>query len=63
MIRKPSCFNDLQWSTYLVDLVDKKDGKTLDLCKDCTVQYQKNMRKQNKCEYPMKRIDKIQEFV
>jgi len=63
MIRKLKCFTDDQWNTYQIELIDDKNGKTLDLCKDCTVQYQTNMRKHGKCEFPMKRLDKIQEFV
>lgn len=62
-MNKPNCFTDKEWTTYQLELYMFKNGKTLDICKDCTKEYQRKMRIEGKCEFPMKRIDKIQEFV
>jgi hypothetical protein len=62
-IKKPSCFTDTQWKIYQTELSEVKGGKVLDICFDCTVQYQSKMRKEGRCAYPMKRLDKIAEYV
>lgn len=59
---KPVCFTDFQWDVYKQELQTVKNGKTLDICFDCTVQYQTQMRKEGKCAYPMKRLDKVTEY-
>lgn len=60
---KPSCFDKVQWNLYKIDLQSYKNGKNLDICSDCEVVYQIKMRKENRCDFPMKRIDKVTEFV
>jgi len=61
-MEKPACFNDFQWNLYLTEIQSTKNGKDLDICFDCTVEYQSRMRKEGKCAYPMKRLDKIAEY-
>ena len=61
-LKKPACFSDLQWNLYLTEIQSIKNGKTLDICFDCTVEYQAQMRKAGKCQFPMKRLDKIAEY-
>ena len=61
-LKKPACFSDLQWNLYLTEIQSMKNGKTLDICFDCTVEYQAQMRKAGKCQFPMKRLDKIAEY-
>ena len=62
-INKPACFTDFQWRIYQTELQTFKNGKNLDICFDCTVEYQASMRKAGKCQFPMKRLDKVTEFV
>ena len=62
MIQKPQCFSDFQWKIYKQELQTVKNGKDLDICFDCTVDYQSRMRKEGKCVFPMKRLDKIAEY-
>ena len=59
---KPACFTDYQWNLYLTEIQSVKNGKNLDICFDCTVEYQSRMRKEGKCAFPMKRLDKITEY-
>ena len=61
-IVKPACFTDYQWKIYQQELQIVKNSKELDICFDCTVDYQSRMRKEGKCAYPMKRLDKIAEY-
>jgi len=61
-MEKPACFNEYQWKIYQQELRTVKNSKTLDICFDCTVEYQSQMRKEGKCAYPMKRLDKIAEY-
>ena len=61
--KKPTCFTDNQWKIYQTELQTVKNGKTLDICFDCIVEYQVRMRKEGKCEFPMKRLDKVSEYV
>ena len=61
-IVKPQCFTDYQWKIYQQELQVVKNNKELDICFDCTVDYQSRMRKEGKCAYPMKRLDKIVEY-
>jgi len=61
-VNKPACFNEYQWKIYQQELQTVKNSKTLDICFDCTVGYQSQMRKEGKCAYPMKRLDKIAEY-
>ena len=61
-MNKPACFNDYQWKVYKQELQTVKNRKTLDICFDCTVEYQSQMRKESKCAYPMKRLDKVAEY-
>ena len=61
-MQKPACFNDFQWKIYQQELQIVKSRKTLDICFDCTVEYQSKMRKEAKCEFPMKRLNKIAEY-
>lgn len=63
MNTKPKCFTDHQWKVYQIELNTSKNGKKLDICFDCIVQYQTKMRKEGKCAFPMKRLDKIAEYV
>lgn len=60
---KPGCFSDYQWKVYKQELVERKGQKILDICFDCTAQYQNQMRKENKCQFPSKRLGKVTEFV
>ena len=59
---KPACFTDYQWKLYQTEIQSVKNGKNLDICFDCTVQYQTRMRKEGKCAFPMKRLDKLAEY-
>lgn len=61
-MNKPSCFTEHQWKIYQVELQTVKNSKTLDICFDCTVEYQVKMRKEGKCAFPMKRLDKLAEY-
>lgn len=63
MLSKPACFNDYQWKIYQTELQEVKNGKKLDICFDCIVDYQVKMRKEGKCAFPMKRLDKVTEYV
>jgi hypothetical protein len=63
MLTKPKCFTDNQWQVYQTELRTVKGGKKLDICFDCTIAYQVQMRKQGSCDFPMKRLDKVTEFV
>jgi len=62
MLSKPQCFTDNQWKLYQTELQAMKNNKTLDICFDCTVEYQAQMRKAGKCQFPMKRLDKVTEY-
>ena len=62
MLTKPKCFSDNQWRLYQTEIQAIKNGKPLDICFDCTVDYQVRMRKEGRCEFPMKRLDKIAEY-
>lgn len=61
-MNKPACFTDFQWKIYQQELQTVKNSKTLDICFDCTVDYQTQMRKEGKCAFPMKRLNKIAEY-
>ena len=61
-ILKPACFTDFQWKIYQQELQTVKNSKTLDICFDCTVEYQSQMRKEGRCSFPMKRLDKVTEY-
>ena len=61
-MKKPACFNTFQWEVYCQELQEVKNKKVLDICFDCTVEYQSKMRKEGKCAYPMKRLDKVTEY-
>lgn len=61
-ITKPACFSEYQWKVYKQELQEVKSGKKLDICFDCTVEYQSRMRKEGKCVFPMKRLNKIAEY-
>mgnify|MGYP003345533091 CR=1 FL=1 len=61
-MNKPKCFNEIQWKIYQTELQTVKNGKKLDICFDCTLDYQVRMRKEGKCEFPMKRLNKIAEY-
>jgi len=61
-IVKPACFTDYQWKIYQQELQVVKNNKDLDICFDCTVDYQSRMRKEGKCAHPMKRLNKIAEY-
>ncbi len=62
MLTKPKCFADNQWRLYQTEIQAIKNGKPLDICFDCTIDYQVKMRKEGRCEFPMKRLDKIAEY-
>ena len=61
-LTKPSCFSDKQWKLYQTEIVAIKNSKVLDICFDCTIEYQTQMRKAGKCSQPMKRLDKVVEY-
>jgi hypothetical protein len=61
-MEKPACFNDFQWKVYQTELQTVKNSKKLDICFDCTVEYQVKMRREGKCAFPMKRLDKVTEY-
>ena len=61
-MEKPACFNNFQWEVYRQELQTVKNNKQLDICFDCTVEYQVRMRKEGKCAFPMKRLDKVTEY-
>lgn len=61
-MEKPACFNNFQWEVYRQELQEVKNKKVLDICFDCTVEYQIKMRKEGKCAFPMKRLDKVTEY-
>jgi hypothetical protein len=62
-ISKPQCFTNFQWKIYQQELQEVKNSKTLDICFDCTIEYQRQMRNESKCAFPMKRLDKVTEYV
>ena len=62
ILEQPKCFTETQWKIYQQELQTVKSGKLLDICFDCTIEYQSQMRKENKCAYPMKRLDKVAEY-
>lgn len=62
-MNKPACFSDYQWKIYQQEIQMIKNSKNLDICFDCTVDYQSLMRKAGKCQFPMKRLDKVTEYV
>ena len=62
ILKQPKCFTETQWKIYLTEIQAVKNNKNLDICFDCTVDYQSSMRKQGKCEFPMKRLNKIAEY-
>jgi hypothetical protein len=62
-MEKPACFNTFQWEVYRQELQEVKNKKVLDICFDCTIEYQMKMRKEGKCAFPMKRLDKVAEYV
>ena len=59
---KPACFSEYQWKLYQTEIQTVKNGENLDICFECTVEYQAKMRKEGKCAFPMKRLDKIAEY-
>jgi hypothetical protein len=61
-VNKPACFNNFQWEVYRQELQEVKNKKVLDICFDCTVEYQIKMRKEGKCAFPMKRLNKVTEY-
>ena len=61
-MEKPACFNNFQWEVYRQELQTVKNKKVLDICFDCTVEYQVKMRKEGKCAFPMKRLNKVTEY-
>ena len=61
-ITKPACFTEYQWDIYQQELQVVKNSKKLDICFDCTVEYQVKMRKEGKCAFPMKRLNKVTEY-
>ena len=61
-MEKPACFNEYQWKIYQIEIQTVKNKKMLDICFDCTVEYQVKMRKEGKCAFPMKRLDKVTEY-
>jgi hypothetical protein len=63
ILEQPKCFTNFQWKIYRQELQEVKNSKTLDICFDCTVEYQRQMRNENKCAFPMKRLDKVTEYV
>jgi len=62
ILEQPKCFNETQWKIYKQELQEVKNSKMLDICFDCTVGYQARMRKEGRCAYPMKRLDKVIEY-
>jgi len=62
-MEKPACFTNFQWKIYQQELQEVKNSKTLDICFDCTIEYQRQMRNESKCAFPMKRLDKVTEYV
>jgi hypothetical protein len=62
VITKLNCFTQAQWDYYIKDVSVVKNGKTLDVCFDCTDCYQKQMSREGKCQFPNKRIDQIAEY-
>jgi len=60
---KPACFTSKQWDYYIQDVVFVKNNKKLDICFDCTVEYQREMTREGRCEFPLKRLDRVTEFV
>jgi hypothetical protein len=63
ILEQPKCFTDFQWEVYQQELQEVKNTKTLDICFDCTIEYQRQMRNEIKCAFPMKRLDKVTEYV
>jgi hypothetical protein len=61
-IEKPLCFTENQWNVYQQEITETRNGKIFDVCFDCTVEYQSRMRKQGRCMFPLKRLDKITEY-
>ena len=59
---QPKCFTEHQWRMYRAEVQPVKNGKTFDICFDCTVEYQSRMRSEGRCEFPLKRLDKIAEY-
>ena len=63
ILEQPKCFTDFQWEVYQQELQEVKNTKTLDICFDCTIEYQRQMRNESKCAFPMKRLEKVTEYV
>ncbi len=63
IFEQPKCFTDFQWKIYQQELQEVKNNKTLDICFDCTIEYQRQMRNESKCAFPMKRLNKVTEYV
>lgn len=61
-IAKLNCFTEKRWKEYKELIPANKGSKQFDVCYDCTSSYQSSMGKEGKCEFPLKRIDKIPEF-
>jgi hypothetical protein len=62
-VKKLKCFSDKEWMVYLQELQAIKNHKTLDICYDCTVEFQVRMRKEGRCDFPMKRVNNLTEYV
>jgi hypothetical protein len=63
IFEQPKCFTNFQWKIYQQELQEVKNNKTLDICFDCTIEYQRQMRNESKCAFPMKRLNKVTEYV
>lgn len=62
-LKKPACFSDDQWRVYQQELTERQGQRYLDVCFDCTVEFQRKMRIENRCDFPLKRLGKVTEFV
>ena len=59
---KLDCFTDSEWTEYVKEVVPVKAGKTFDVCSDCTICFQRKMREQGRCNFPMKNLKKVVEY-
>ena len=62
MLNKLNCFTDSEWTEYAKEVVPVKAGKTFDVCSDCTVAYQRKMREEGRCNFPLKNLKKVTEY-
>ena len=62
IMKKLDCFTASEWTEYVKEVVVVKAGKTCDVCSDCTIHFQRRMREQGQCNFPLKNLKKVAEY-